>query len=348
MAASDMRVFTLLLCVLLLVNPTVHFVSSREFAVEEIELYREKVRKMFYHAYDNYLNHAYPYDELRPLSCDGIDTWGSFSLTLIDALDTLAVMGNYSEFRRVAQLLVDRVDFDININVSVFETNIRVVGGLLSAHLLSRRAGMDLEPGWPCSGPLLRLTEDLARRLLPAFKTPTGMPYGTVNLRHGVPAGETAVTCTAGVATFIVEFGTLSRLTGDPVFENAALGALRSLWALRSPLGLVGNHVDVLTGRWTALDSGIGAGVDSYYEYLVKGAILLQKPEMTAMFNEYRTAIDRYMMYDDWFMWVNMQKGHVTMPVFQSLEAFWPGLLVRDYFPLNVDRDGSVFFIDSS
>jgi len=33
------------------------------------------------------------------------------------------------------------------------------------------------------------------------------MPYGTVNLRHGVPAGETPVTCTAGVGTFVIEFG---------------------------------------------------------------------------------------------------------------------------------------------
>ena len=48
---------------------------------------------MFHHAYDSYLRHAYPYDELRPLSCSGVDTWGSYSLTLIDALDTLAVLG---------------------------------------------------------------------------------------------------------------------------------------------------------------------------------------------------------------------------------------------------------------
>ena len=42
-------------------------------------------------------------DELftRPLSCDGVDTWGSYSLTLIDALDTLAIMGNYTEFQRL-------------------------------------------------------------------------------------------------------------------------------------------------------------------------------------------------------------------------------------------------------
>lgn len=73
-----------------------------------------------------------------------------------------------------------------------------------------------------------------------AFDTPSGMPYGTVNLRHGVPKGETTVTCTAGVGTFIIEFGTLSRLTGDPVFEKVAMRAMRALWNTRSQLGLVG------------------------------------------------------------------------------------------------------------
>lgn len=82
------------------------------------------------------------------------------------------------------------------------------------------RANTNLEIGWPCNGPLLRMAEDIARRLLPAFDTPTGMPYGTVNLRSGVPEGETTVTCTAGVGTFILEFGTLSRLTGDSIFEQ--------------------------------------------------------------------------------------------------------------------------------
>lgn len=145
---------------------------------------------------------------------------------------------------------------------------------------------MDVEEGWPCSGPLLRMAEDAARKLLPAFQTPTGMPYGTVNLLRGVNPGETPVTCTAGVGTFILEFSSLSRLTGDPVFENVARKALRALWRTRSNLGLVGNHIDVITSKWVAQDAGIGAGVDSYFEYLVKGAIMLQDEELLAMFHD--------------------------------------------------------------
>ncbi|XP_029427550.1 ER degradation-enhancing alpha-mannosidase-like protein 2 isoform X4 [Rhinatrema bivittatum] len=254
------------------------------FSEESAAEYRERVKSMFYHAYNNYLENAFPYDELRPLTCDGQDTWGSFSLTLIDALDTLLILGNVSEFQRVVYVLQDRVNFDIDVNASVFETNIR------------------------------------------AFQTPTGMPFGTVNLLNGVSPTETPVTCTAGIGTYIVEFATLSRLTGDPVFEDVARKALLGLWESRSEIGLVGNHIDVLTSKWVAQDAGIGAGVDSYFEYLVKGAILLQDEELMSMFLEYDDAIKNYTKYDDWYLWVQMHKGTVSMPVFQSLEAYWPGL----------------------
>jgi mannosidase alpha-like ER degradation enhancer 2 len=282
---------------------------------------------MFQHAYDGYLKYASDYDELKPISCSGQNTWGSYSLTLIDALDTLVVMGNYSEFKRVVNLLVEKMSFDNDINVSVFETNIRIVGGLLAAHLLSHKAGLELEPGYPCNGPLLRMAEDVARRLLPAFDTKTGMPYGTVNLRHGVPSGETTVTCTAGIGTFVIEFGALSRLTGDPIYEEVALNSLYSLYGHRSPIGLFGNHIDISSGAWVGQDAGIGAGVDSYYEYLVKGSIMLNRPELMHMFNEGRKAIDKFLKRDDWFIWASMNKGTLSLPVFQSLEAFFPGVL---------------------
>lgn len=85
-----------------------------------------------------------------------------------------------------------------------------------------------------------------------AFQTPTGMPYGTVNLQHGVNPGETPITCTAGIGTFIVEFATLSHLTGDPVFEDVARKALKTLWKNRSDIGLVSENtlVTFQVKRW--------------------------------------------------------------------------------------------------
>uniref|UniRef100_A0A915PQ53 alpha-1,2-Mannosidase n=1 Tax=Setaria digitata TaxID=48799 RepID=A0A915PQ53_9BILA len=296
---------------------------------------KDKVKAMFYHAYNSYLLHAYPLDELKPLSCSGMDTWGSFSLTLIDSLDTLLVMGNETEFMRAAEIILRTVEVDMNVNVSVFETNIRVIGGLISAHMLSGRVkGMALEPGWPCTGPLLRLAERFAQKLLPAFKSATGMPYGTINLQYGLHRNETAITCTAGIGTVLLEFGTLSRITvrdilflGNPHYERVALKALDALWKLRSSLNLVGNHINVETGEWTATDAGIGAGVDSYFEYLAKAALLFQRPELMKQFRTYVKAINKYIRKDDWFVWISMTSGQLSMPIFQSLESFWPGVL---------------------
>ncbi|CAF3835865.1 unnamed protein product [Rotaria magnacalcarata] len=282
---------------------------------------------MFYHAYDSYLKYAYPYDELRPITCDGYDTWGSYSLSLVDAIDTLATLGNSTEFSRV-YTIIQSLDIERDINVSVFETNIRVIGGLLSAHLLAKRMNVSVNSTWPCTGPLLDLAVALANKLLPAFDTETGIPYGTINLVWGVPIGETNITCTAGGGTFLIEFGTISRLTGDPKYERAALKALRALWSKRSSINLIGNHINIQTGEWTANDCTIGTGVDSYFEYLVKGALLFRHPELMDMMNEYIKAIDAHMSDGSgWFVFANYQQGRKTMPLFASLDAFYPGLL---------------------
>ena len=104
---------------------------------------------MFYHAYNAYMSRAWPADELMPLSCRGryrgrepsrgdIDeALGNFSLTLIDSLDMLVVLGDLDEFEAAVQRVVTTVTFDTDVVVSVFETNIRIVGGLVSAHILA-------------------------------------------------------------------------------------------------------------------------------------------------------------------------------------------------------------------
>lgn len=107
-----------------------------------------------------------------------------------------------------------------------------------------------------------------------SFKTMTsseaGIPYGTVNLRYGVPRGETPVTSTASATTYLMEFGLLSRLTGDTQFERSARRAVTALWNARSRLNLVGGHIDVQKNVWTHKDAGIGTSIDSFYEYLFK------------------------------------------------------------------------------
>jgi len=313
--------------------PIVTTVDAIKF--EEFEALQERTKKVFYHAYDSYLEHAFPKDELQPISCGGRDTWGAFSLSLVDALDTLLVLGNKTEFARVAKYLATTMHFDYDMNVSVFESNIRIVGGLISGHLL---AGTQvprymltpdiLPPGWPCEGRLLELAVELADKLMPAFDTNTGMPYGTVNLANGVPHGETTITCTAGVGTFLVEFGSLSDLTGDPKYMEAANKAMDALWKYKSKVtGLLGNHLRVDTGLWTAAEAGVGGAIDSYFEYLVKGAILFNNGTWMDQWVAYKSNIDKFIRTKEgMYYWANMNSGSTVEVQMDSLSAFLPGV----------------------
>ena len=142
---------------------------------------------------------------------------GDYSLSLVDVLDTLAIMGNKTEFQKAVKLVLDHVNFDKPNTVQVFEANIRVLGGILSAHLLMEDQNgpfFHMTPDW-YMGDLLTLAHDLADRLILAFdETLTGLPHPRIHLIQGLPEQGRLDSCTAGAGSLILEFGTLSRLLG--------------------------------------------------------------------------------------------------------------------------------------
>ncbi|KAI9510474.1 alpha-mannosidase [Russula earlei] len=304
---------------------------------------RNQVRDLWYHGYTSYMRFAFPLDELAPLSCTGRgpdwdlpgnfaynDVAGNFSLTLIDTLDTLVVLNDRAGFEDAVRKVIRWVSFDVNTKPQIFETNIRVLGGLLSGHLFASRQGQPFHLPW-YRGELLTMAHDLGRRFLPAFSTPTGLPYARINLRHGISAGESVETCTAGAGSLILEFATLSRLTGDPRFEKVAHKAFFELWNRRSDIGLVGNTVNAWTGDWMHPQvSSVGAGIDSFFEYALKWYILSGEHEFLDVWNESYAAIMRYSRSLDglWYRQVHMTTGEKAYNTLDSLSAFWPGLQV--------------------
>ncbi|KAJ7507717.1 alpha mannosidase-like protein [Mycena galericulata] len=304
---------------------------------------RERTRELWYHGFDNYMIFAFPLDELAPLTCTGRgpdwdhpenisvnDVAGNFSLTLIDVLDTLVVLDDRPGFERAVKNVIEWVTFDVNTRPQVFETTIRVLGGLLSGHIFANQSGHPFFLPW-YRGELLDLAHDLGRRLLPAFSTPTGLPYARINLRHGVLKGEGLDTCTAGAGSLLLEFATLSRLTGDDRFEKAASKAFWAIWNRRTDIGLVGNTINIRTGTWTKPEvSGIGAGIDSFHEYALKWYILSGEVEFLDVWDDTYAAIMRWSRGPDgfWFRPVNILTGELAYFTVDSLAAFWPGLQV--------------------
>jgi mannosidase alpha-like ER degradation enhancer 2 len=156
------------------------------------------------------------------------------------------------------------------------------------------------------------------------------MPYMYVNLRTGKVSG--ARTNPAEIGTLILEFGALAKLTGKPVYYDKAKAALVALFQRRSTLGLVGEEIDVETGQWTGAASHVGGGIDSYYEYLLKGSILFGDEDLGRMWRASIDAIDEHLADEAsgglWYGQVDMVSGKRTASEFGALHAFLPGLLV--------------------
>uniref|UniRef100_A0A8P0P7D6 alpha-1,2-Mannosidase n=1 Tax=Canis lupus familiaris TaxID=9615 RepID=A0A8P0P7D6_CANLF len=270
---------------------------------EERQKLGNQVLEMFDHAYGNYMEHAYPADELMPLTCRGRvrgqepsrgdvdDALGKFSLTLIDSLDTLVVLNKTKEFEDAVRKVLRDVNLDNDVVVSVFETNIRVLGGLLGGHSLAIMLKEKGEYMQWYNDELLQMAKQLGYKLLPAFNTTSGLPYPRINLKFGIrkPEARTGTetdTCTACAGTLILEFAALSRFTGATIFEEYARKALDFLWEKRQrSSNLVGVTINIHTGDWVRKDSGVGAGIDSYYEYLLKAYVLLGDDSFLERFN---------------------------------------------------------------
>jgi len=278
----------------------------------------DRVRTEFLHAWNNYERYAWGHDALGPLSKTGHDWYGqSLLMTPVDALDTLILMHLDAEAERARSLIISDLSFDRDIYVKNFEVTIRLLGGLLSSFQLTGDKR------------LLSLAEDLGKRLLPVFNSPTGLPYVYVNLRTGQTRDP--VTNPAETGTLLLEFGTLSKLTGDPVYYEKAKRALVETFKRRSPLGLVGESINVETGAWSNTDSHISGGIDSYYEYLWKCWLLFGDRDCRTMWEASISAVNKYLADEIrgglWYGHADMRTGKRTKTEYGALDAFFPALL---------------------
>ena len=241
----------------------------------------DRLRAEFLYAWNAYKQCAWGHDELKPLSKTYSDWYPTTLLiTPVDAFDTMIMRGMTAEAAQAQDLILSQLDFDLNMEVQHLEVAIRILGGLISAQQL------DGDPRF------LELAIDLANRMLPVFDSNTGMPYRFVNLK--THKTRCRFTNPAEIGTYVLEYGALSRLTGDPKYFAAAKRAMVALYNRRSRIGLVGSMVDVETGVWLGKDSSVGCGIDSYYEYLLKGAILLDDHELWAMWQNTIVAVNAH------------------------------------------------------
>jgi hypothetical protein len=249
---------------------------------------RYHVKKAMQHAWTGYETYAFGNDELNPKSMSGANGWGGAGTTLVDSLDTLWLMDMKEEFHRARDWVKDHLYHNINKAVSVFETTIRSLGGLLSAY------------DWSGDEVFLNQAKDLGSRLFKAFNTPTGIPSSQVNLATGqsnnIPwTGNSAITAEFG--TLQLEFRQLARLTGIVDYKEKTEQVYKLMNDMNPAHGLYPNFIRNYgsTPEFGNDKLTFGAMSDSFYEYMLK--IWLQGGRMEQF---YRDMYDKSMqgMYD--------------------------------------------------
>lgn len=220
---------------------------------------QQAVVAAFKHAWKGYKDHAWGFDELKPLS-KGHHTWFDLGLTLVDSLDTMWLMGLKEEFQEARDWVANKMIIQQNRDVNLFETTIRVLGGLLTAyHFTDDHIFLDK-------------AKQLGDCLLPAFHSQSGVPFSDVNLRTGDahPPRWGSDSSVSEVTTLQLEFRDLTHITGDVKYQEAVDRVMEKVQAQPKTDSLVPLYINAQTGQ---LRSGVltfGARADSYYEYLLK------------------------------------------------------------------------------
>ncbi|XP_010354004.1 mannosyl-oligosaccharide 1,2-alpha-mannosidase IC [Rhinopithecus roxellana] len=252
---------------------------------------REKVKEMMQFAWQSYKRYAMGKNELRPLTKDGYEgnMFGGLSgATVIDSLDTLYLMELKEEFQEAKAWVEENFHLNVSGEASLFEVNIRYIGGLLSAFYLTGEEVFRIKA--------IRLGE----KLLPAFNTPTGIPKGVVSFKSGSWGWATA-----GSSSILAEFGSLhleflhlTELSGNQVFAEKVRNIRKVLRKIEKPFGLYPNFLSPVSGNWVQHHVSVGGLGDSFYEYLIKSWLMSGKTDMEAknMYYEALEAIETYLL----------------------------------------------------
>jgi len=298
-------------------SPVVQGQKDAWFTTEMKQEMCSKVKQAAQHAWQGYKQYAWGADDLKPLSREP-RTWykSSMLMTPVDAFDTFTLLGLKAEAKEAKDLILSKLDFNLDNEVQVFEVTIRILAGLLTAYELDG------------DQKFLALAKDLGDRLMPAFSTPTGMPYRYVHLQTGKT--RDGINNPAEIGTLMMEFGKLSKLTGQKKYYNAAKKGIIYVFKNRSKLDLVGEQIDVKTGKWVKPKSHIGAYIDSYYEYLYKSWLLFGDTDFKTAFDTHNRAIKKYLIsktdHGSFLHQVDMNTGEITGTTYGALEAFYAGL----------------------
>lgn len=199
------------------------------------------------HAWDNYKLFAWGKNELRPLSkrahTGSVFGAGDLGATIVDGLDTLYLMGLMKDYDEGRDWVARHFTLDnVSADLSVFETNIRFIGGFLAMYAFTGDQMYRDKAAY------------VADKMLPAFRTPTGIPNALVNVRSGSSKNygwaSSGSSILSEFGTLHLEFAYLSDVTGNKVYREKVDTIRQVLKDIDKPKGLYPNYLNPKTGKW--------------------------------------------------------------------------------------------------
>ncbi|CAI2179364.1 7661_t:CDS:2 [Funneliformis geosporum] len=220
---------------------------------------KESIKKGFLHAWNGYVKYGWGSDEILPITNTSRNNFNGWGATMVDALDTMWIMNLKAEFMNATDYLANVNFANSSMDISVFETTIRYLGGLLSAYELS---GKEI---------LLEKAIELGEAMLYAFDSPSGLPYNTWNITRGRHRSVYRGGILSQVGTLQLEYMKLAQLTGNSSFFYAVQKVTDVLDKAKKEIpGLYPLYIDIESGKFTSRQISFGSMGDSFYEYLIK------------------------------------------------------------------------------
>jgi mannosyl-oligosaccharide alpha-1,2-mannosidase len=198
---------------------------------------------------------------------------GGMGWIIVDALDTLMIMNLTKQVQHARNWIHTSLRYDQDHAVNTFETTIRMLGGLLSAHYLSTTFPnlapiVDDDEGAPGEDLYIEKATDLADRLIGAFDSPSGVPYASVNLNtsQGVLSHtDNGASSTAEATTVQLEFKYLAKLTGETNYWEVVENVMAAVESNGVEDGLVPIYIYADSGKFMGNNIRLGSRGDSYY-----------------------------------------------------------------------------------
>ncbi|KAM5471295.1 mannosyl-oligosaccharide alpha-1,2-mannosidase [Microsporum audouinii] len=268
---------------------------------------KQRVKDAFLVSWEGYEQDAWGKDVYQPLARTGTNmVEGGMGWIIVDTLDTLMLMNLTAQVQNARKWIQTSLHYQQDQNVNTFETTIRMLGGLLSAHYISKTYPnlaplQEDDDGAPGDDLYIEKATGLAERLLGAFDSPSGIPFASLNLNssQGIPSHtDNGASSTAEAGSLQLEFKYLAKLTGEAHYWEKVEKVMQVIDGNQMRDGLLPIFIMADTGKFMGENIRLGSRGDSYYEYLIKQFLQTsgEEPIYENMWNQALAGIRKHLI----------------------------------------------------